>query len=117
MSIAIINEILEKSAELTSEERRELMRLLQEQELEKQAEERAKKRKPSDKKGFVHPNTIWMKENSHKYKGLYVALYEGELIATGKTIKEADLAAKAKGYPKTLLHRILRDDEEAWCGW
>ncbi len=111
----LLGEIIEKVYTLTSEERRKLIRLLQKYELEKHEEERAKKQKASDKKGYLHPNTIWMKENSHKYKGLYVAVYEGKLIATGKTIKEADLAAKAKGFPRTMLHRILRDDEDAWC--
>ncbi|HMS41067.1 MAG TPA: DUF5678 domain-containing protein [Pyrinomonadaceae bacterium] len=118
MSIAIINEIIEKSAELTSEERRELIRLLHDQELEKQAEERAKRPKPKVNSNYVpSPNVIWLKENAQKYSGLYVALYEGELIATGRTIKEANLAAKAKGFPKTLLHKIMREDEEAWGGW
>ncbi len=118
MSATKINEILGKSAELTSVERRELIRLLHDQELEKQAEERAKRPKTKVNSNYVpSPNTIWMKENSHKYRGLYVALYEGELIATGRTIKEADLAAKAKGFPKTMLTKVFREDEEIWGGW
>ena len=118
MSTAILDEIIKKTAELTSEERRELIRLLHDQEIEKQAEERAKRPKPKVNNNYVpSPNTIWMKENSHKYKGLYVALYEGELIATGRTIKEADLAAKAKGFPKTMLTKIFGDDEAVWGGW
>jgi hypothetical protein len=113
----VLDEIIEKTANLTYEERHELIQLLYEQQMEKQREERAKKAKSSDKKGYVSPNTIWLKENSHKYRGLYVALKDAELIATGRTIKEADLAAKAKGFNKTLLHYIPAEDEEVWGGW
>jgi len=118
MSIALLNEIVEKAAGLTNAERRELIQLLQEQEIKKQSEERERKLKPSGNNNFIiHPNTAWLKENSHKYRGLYVALKDGELIATGRTIKEADLAAKEKGFSKTLLHRIPGENEEVWGGW
>jgi len=118
MSTTVINEIVEKAAVLTNAECRELIQLLQEQEIKKQSEERKRKSKTSGNKDFVvHPNTAWLKENSHKYRGLYVALKDGELIATGRTIREADLAAKEKGFSKTLLHRIPGENEEVWGGW
>lgn len=118
MLIAIFDEIIEKSAELTIEERRELVRLLQEQQIKKQAEERAKKPKVTSNKDYVvSPNIEWLKENQHKYRGLHVALKDGELIATGRTTKEADLAAKAKGFNKTFWRYIPREDEEFWGGW
>lgn len=108
MSTAILDEIVEKTAELTDTERRELIQLLQEQEI---------KNKPTGKKGYVSPNTLWIKEHHAEYAGNYVALKDGELIAVGKTIKEADLKAKEKGFDKTLLHYIPAKDEEVWGGW
>lgn len=107
MSTAILDEIVKKSAELTDAERRELIKLLQEQE---------SKSKPNGKKGYVSPNTLWIKEHHAEYAGNYVALKDGELIAFGKTIKEADLKAKEKGFYKTLLHYIPAKDEEVWGG-
>ncbi len=104
---AVLDEIVEKVPALTSEERRELIQLLQEE--EKKAEQTGGKN-PS-------PNIEWLKAHRGEYAGNYVALYEGELIAFGKTIKEADTKAKAKGYKKTLLHYIPAKGEIVWGGW
>ena len=108
MSTAVLDEIVEKANTLNTEERRELIRRLGETE---------PKRKTNGKKGYVHPNTTWIKENKHKYAGNYVALKDGELVAYGRTIKEADLAAKAKGVNDPLLHYILPKDYLPWGGW
>ncbi len=107
MPTTVIDEIIEKTENLTDEERSELMKLLLDQE---------KKNKPK-KKGYVSPNTIWVKENSKNYRGMHIALKDGELIATGRTIKEANEKAKAKGVDKPLLHYIPAEDEEVWGGW
>lgn len=108
MSVGILDEIIEKTAELTKEERQELIKLLQKQEVNT---------KPANKKGYVSPNTLWIKKHHAEYAGNYVALKDGELIAVGKTIKEADLKAKEKGFDKTLLHYIPAENEEVWGGW
>ena len=105
---AVLDEILEKTEDLTDEDRDKLIRLIQEQKKEK---------KSNGKKGYVSPNTIWIKENRAEYAGNYVALKDGELIASGRTIKEADTKAKEKGYKKTLLHYIPAEGEEVWGGW
>ncbi len=104
---AILDEIAEKVPNLTSEERRELMRLLQEEEHKSKT---AGGKNPS-------PNIEWLKEHRNEYAGNYVALFEGELIAFGTTLKEADTKAKAKGYKKTLLTYVAAEDEELWGGW
>lgn len=106
MSTAVLNEIVEKAAVLTCAEHRELIELLQEEEGKTER----------NGKGFVHPNTVWVRENSHKYKGLHIALKDGELIATGRTIKEADLKAKELGVKNPLLHYIPAEGEEVWGG-
>jgi molybdopterin converting factor small subunit len=103
-----LDEIVEKVSELSKEERNELLQLLQEEK---------KKITLNGKKGSVSPNTVWMRENQHKYAGLHVALKDGELIATGKTIKEANVKAKEKGFKNLLLAYIPREDEELWGGW
>lgn len=105
---AILDEIIEQVVKLKPEERRKLIRVLQEQENEP---------KTNGGKGYVSLDTIWVRENSHKYKGLHIAIKNGELIATGKTIKEADLKAKEKGVKTPLLHYIPAEGEEVWGGW
>ena len=102
-----LDEIAEKVPNLTSEERRELIQLLQEEE---------RKSKTGGGKN-PSPNIEWLKEHRNEYAGNYVALFEGELIAFGRTIKEADTKAKAKGYKKTLLTYVAAEDEELWGGW
>ena len=107
MSAILVNEIVEKTARLTPEERRELIQILQRQ---------SSIIKPSGNKN-PSPNIEWLKEHRAEYAGNYVALKDGELIAFGKTIKEADTKAKEKGFNKTLLHYIPAEDEKVWGGW
>jgi hypothetical protein len=108
MQAVLIDEMIEKAANLTSEERQKLIRALQKQEGEP---------KTNGGKGNIHPNTIWIKEHHAEYAGKYVALKDGELIAFGKTIKEADLKAKEKGVKNTMLTYLPKEDEELWGGW
>lgn len=103
----VLDQMVEKVPELTSEERRELIQLLQEEE---------QKAKTNGKKGYVSPNTIWVKEHHAEFAGKHVALKDGELIAYGDTIKEADLKSKEKGVKNPLLTYIPGDDEEVFCG-
>ena len=105
---AVLDEIVEKVPTLTSKERRELIQLLQEEE---------RKTKQNGKKGSVHPNTIWIKENHAEYAGKYVALKDGELVAVGNTIKEVDLKAKEKKVEKSLLTYLFPLDEVPFGGW
>lgn len=109
-----VDEIVIKINELKDAERAELLRRLNE------SEPKNGDRKTSrtyGKKGYVHPNTIWIKENKDKYAGNYVALKDGKLMAYGRTIKEADQAAKAKGVKDPLLHYIFPKDYLPWGGW
>lgn len=105
---AVLDEIIEQTEQFSDAERDELIRVLQEQK---------NKSKTNAATGYVSPNTIWVRENSHKYRGLHIAIKDGELIATGKTIKEADLKAKERGVKNPLLHYIPAEGEEVWGGW
>ncbi len=104
---AVLDEIVEKTEQLSDEERDELIQVLQKQ------KNRPKK---NGGKGFVHPNTVWIKEHYAEFAGKYVALKDGELIASGKTIKEADTKAKEKGVKNPLLTYLPGEDEEIFCG-
>ncbi len=108
METVLLNEIIEKVAGLKPEERQKLIRYLQNQE---------SKPKTNDGKGYVHPNTLWIKKHHAEYAGKHVALKDGKLIAFGNTIKEADLRAKEKGVKNILLTYLPREDEELWGGW
>ncbi|MDQ3043142.1 MAG: hypothetical protein M3R11_12340, partial [Acidobacteriota bacterium] len=81
---AALDEIIEKTARLTIEGRRELIKRLQKQQNEKQLEELESKPK-SEYGKHADPNIEWMKQNSQKYRGLHITLKDGELISTGRT--------------------------------
>lgn len=104
---AVLDEIIEKVAQFSDEERDKLIEVLQEQ----------KSKNQKNKKAPVSPNIEWLKEHRSEYAGNYVALKDGELIAFGRTIKEADLKAKEKDVKKFLLHYITAEDEIVWGGW
>ena len=74
-------------------------------------------KKPNRKKGFVHPNTIWVKEHHAKYAGKYVALENGELVSTGKSYPDALANAKKNGVQKPMITYLPREDEELFGGW
>ncbi|MBX3291013.1 MAG: hypothetical protein KF855_17015 [Acidobacteria bacterium] len=122
MAAVLVQELLEKVNALSETDRAEFLRRLNEP-VRKEAKPNGSKsngQKQEKKKDFVlHPNTVWVKENSHLYPGQYVVLKDGKLIATGRTIRDAHFAAKAKGVKDTkgyLFHYILAEGEEAYCG-
>jgi hypothetical protein len=108
---SVLTEIVEKIPILTNAERTELIELLREQSNEIKPINNGKK------KVEIHPNTAWIKENHAKYAGNYVALKDGEFIASGKTIKEANEKAKSLGVENPFLHRIIDEGEILFGGW
>ncbi len=118
MSTAV-DEIVTKINELKGADRAELLRRINESEPKNVDPKKAASPTPRSNgvKHPVHPNTVWIKENKHKYPGKYVALKDGKLIAVGRTLKEVDLASKSKGVKKPLFHYIFPDDYIPWGGW
>lgn len=104
---AVLDEIIEKAAQLSDAERRELIQLLQDEE---------RKTKSTGGKN-PSPNIEWLKAHRNEVAGKYVALENGELIAQGRTLREVDQEAKQKGAKKPLLTYVAREDEEIWAGW
>ncbi len=102
----VLDEVIEKVKTFTNEERDKLLEILQNGKTQK-----------NNKKGFVHPNTIWIKENHAEYAGKHVALKDGKLIAVGETIKEIDLKAREKGVENPLLTYLFPLDREPFGGW
>ena len=107
MSAVLADELIEKSVDLTTEERRKLIRSLQEQE---------NKTKSNGKKN-PSPNIEWLKEHRNEVAGKYVALQDGKLVAQGRTLREVDREAKRLGTKKPLLTYVPGEDEELWAGW
>jgi hypothetical protein len=104
---AVLDEIIEKVPSLDDKERDYLMRFLQ----------KVESKSNSNGGKNPSPNIEWLKIHRDEYAGNYVALKDGELIASAKTIKEVALKAKEKGVKNPFLHYIPAEDEEVWGGW
>ena len=97
-----------QATQLSEEDYDELIRKLQ---------ERKKKNRKNGSKGYVSPNTIWVKEHRAEYAGKYVALEDGELVGTGKNYPEALADAKKNGAQKPAITYIFPLDEVPFGGW
>jgi Family of unknown function (DUF5678) len=106
---SVLTEIVEKTTNLTPAERNKLILHLQNQSGEVES---------ANKSNFrLHPNTVWVKENHAKYAGNYVALKDGEFVAAGKTIKEANEKARSLGVENPFLHFMFPLDKVPFGGW
>lgn len=114
MATAAIDEIVTKVNKMTDTDRAELLRRLNRP---ASTDRPAKRQVANGNRRREDPNLTWIKANSDQYMGNYVALMNGELIAYGRTIKEADQAARAKGVLRPFLHYVLAEGEIAWGGW
>ena len=61
-------------------------------------------------------NMEWMKANGQEFGGQYIALENGNLVATGRTIREARNAARAAGTPSAFITYLPKPDEVLEAG-
>lgn len=105
---AVLDEIVEKTKQLSDEDRDKLLRILQEQK---------QKTKSNGGNGIVHPNTTWVKEHRAEYQGKYVALEDGKLVGTGENYPEALAEARRNGSEKPMITYIFPLDSVPFGGW
>jgi hypothetical protein len=53
------------------------------------------------------PNYEWLEKNSSHYRGKWVGLDAGELVAAADTLKEVLDALEGRSFRSTLVHHIL----------
>lgn len=58
----------------------------------------------------------WLRENSEKYQGQYVATHGNRLIASGEKLKEVAEKARQEGFPDALLKYIEPFDTPPYVG-
>lgn len=111
MTTVLLEELIEKSAELTDAEKHKLAKYL----LSVSPTEKANTAQINPKS--VSPNIAWLKQHRSEVKGQYVALENGKLLAQGQTLREAEQKAFENGAQKPLLTYIPKDDEDVFGGW
>ena len=61
-------------------------------------------------------NMEWMKANGQEFGGQYIALEDGQLVATGRTLREAREATRAAGKPSAFITYLPKPDETLETG-
>lgn len=111
MSAPTLNEIKQQVLRLTDEDRKALAEFLATQ--TEGATENGKESEPRD----FSREMEWIKENRESYRGQYVALIEGNLVASGAKEREVWAAAKHAGVGVPFLAYIETTAEESFGGW
>ena len=109
MSIISEEDVIEKLNGMSDKDRRRIFDQLKEP-------PRNETTKSGGKKGYVSPNTVWMRDHSAPYAGQYVAVENGKLVATGKGYPDTLSNAKKAGAIRPLIAYVFRKDEEVWVG-
>ena len=115
MSTAVVDDFVKRARNiLTSDELKDLSLRLSEDEPQVQPSPQIKK---NGKKGYVSPNTIWLRDHSAPYKGMHVAVKDGKFVAAGRTLKELDRVLKSMDVDRPLRAYVPRDEDLFWAGW
>lgn len=118
MATELLRDLMARSSELTMEEKQRLAQYLSEQVKNGNGDEdsvSAQKRQPDHRKGQL--SVAWLKSHGEEHAGQYVALDGDQLVGSGRTIRDAQTAAKDKGYPQALLVHVPPREGGTWGGW
>lgn len=111
MSAPTLNEIKQQVLLLTDEDRNALAHFLAAHTAA--ASENGKQSEPRD---FAR-ELEWIRQNRRSYRGQFVALNEGQLVASGAKEREVWEAAKRAGVSVPFLAYIETTAEEAFGDW
>lgn len=65
---------------------------------------------PSDQLATIHPNQLWLQAHRDDYRGEWVVLYQGELVAHGTDGVAAVDTARSQGIPEPFIAFIPAED-------
>jgi hypothetical protein len=118
MATELLHHLMERSNELTPEEKQRLARFLSEQAKKSNGDEESGPRqlpRSDPRKGQL--SVAWLKTHANEYAGQHVALDGDHLVGSGHTIREAQKTAKSNGYPQALLVHVPLREGGTWGGW
>jgi hypothetical protein len=118
MATELLHHLMERSSELTAEEKQRLARFLSEQATRGNGdEERDLEHFPMIDLRKGERSIAWLKAHANEYAGQHVALDGDHLVGLGRTILEAQAAATSKGYARALLVHVPPREGGTWGGW
>ena len=119
MAAELLNDLIERSGELTPEEKQRLARFLSEQVGRDSTgtQENVPPRVVRHDRQKGEQSVAWLKAHADEYAGQHVALNGDRLVGSGRTIRDAEIAAQRNGYPQALLIRVPPKEGGTWGGW
>ena len=118
MAKQLLDDLMERSGELSREEKEHLASFLSEQVKNSNGdEEHAPPQSPRTDPRKGQLSVVWLKAHANEYAGQHVALDGDELVGSGRTIVEARTAAKRNGCPQALLVHVPPREGGSWGGW
>ena len=118
MATELMRDLMERSSDLTLEEKERLARFLSEQVENSNGDEvRASPELPKTDPRKGQLSVAWLKAHAKEYAGQHVALDGDHLVGSGLTIRDAQTAAKNNGYPQALLVHVPPREGGTWGGW
>lgn len=118
MATELLHDLMERSSELNQEEKERLARFLSEQVRSSDGDaEGIAPQSPQTEPPKGQHATAWLKAHASEYAGQYVALNGDQLVGSGRTIRDAHVAAKRNGYPKAFLVHVPPAEGYTWGGW
>ena len=118
MATELLRDLMERSSELTLEEKEHLVRFLSEQVKSSNGDdEGAPPQSPRTDPRKGEMAVAWLKAHAAEYAGQHVALDGDQLVGSGRTIRDAQTAAKRNGYPQALLVHVPPREGYTWGGW
>ena len=116
MSAEQLNRLKQQIASLPVLEKAQLAAFLSEQ-LRQTGEQPSETNPPILDDEIRQRRIEWIKAHREEYAGQYVALEGERLVGVGRTIREANEQAKAKGSKNPFLVRITSEQDTLSAGW
>lgn len=116
MSAEQLNRIKQQIAALPLPEKEQLAAFLSEQ-LQQPGEQSTETNPTSIDDEIRQRRSEWIQAHREEYAGNYVALAGDQLVGVGRTIREANEQAKAKGCKNPFLVRLTSEQEILSAGW
>jgi len=120
MATELLNDLMQRSSELSLSEKKRLALFLTEEVPGDNGwppEFRMRLNVPEIHSQHREQYLAWLKAHREEYGGQYVALHGERLVGSGETIRDAATAAKENGCLQPFLVYVPRPVGEYWGGW
>ena len=118
MATELLHDLMARSSDLTPEEKQRLAQYLSEQVRDRNGDEEGiSQQKPRIDPGRSQLSVAWLKTHGAEYAGQHVALDGDHLVGSGRSIRDAQAAARRNGHPHALLVHVPPPEGGTWGGW